>query len=183
MVDVTKEKDVERFFKQIGSFDHLVVPAASAILGTLADSPTESTRTLVDSKFWGQYVAVKYGTRQMATTGSITLFSGTVTQKPLPGTSAYAAVGAAIEAASRIWALEYAPIRINTVVPGIINTSIWEGMLGKDGAAAQLEQTAKLLPVKRVGTPVDVAKAVAFLIDNTFVNGTTIVVDGGHRLV
>ena len=99
------------------------------------------------------------------------------------GTSAYAAVGAAIEAAGRVWALEYAPIRINTIVPGIINTPIWEGMLGKEGVDAQLEQTANLLPVKRVGTPADVVKAVAFLIDNSFVNGTTVVVDGGHRLV
>jgi NAD(P)-dependent dehydrogenase (short-subunit alcohol dehydrogenase family) len=54
---------------------------------------------------------------------------------------------------------------------------------GLGGAAAQLEQTANLLPVQRVGTTADVAKAVAFLIDNSFVNGTTVVVDGGHRLV
>ncbi len=182
-LDVTVEEDVKGFFEQTGDFDHLAVPAADAVLGTLADSPTESTRALVDSKFWGQYFAVKYGARQIAKAGSITLFSGTVTQKPMPGTSAYAAVGSAIEAAGRVWALEYAPIRINTVVPGIINTPIWEGMLGKEGADAQLEQTANLLPVQRVGTPADVAKAVAFLIDNGFVNGTTVVVDGGHRLV
>ena len=182
-LDITVEEDVARFFEQIGRFDHLVVPAAGAVLGTLADSPTESTRAMVDSKFWGQYFAVKNGARQIAKNGSITLFSGTVTQKPLPGTSAYAAVGSAIEAASRIWALEYAPVRINTIVPGIIKTPIWEGLLGKDRATAQLEQTASLLPVKRVGTPADVAKAAAFLIDNGFVNGTTVVVDGGHRLI
>jgi len=182
-VDVTVEEEVKEFFEHLGEFDHLVVPAAGAVLGTLADSPTEKTRALMDSKFWGQYWTVKYGTRHMAKDGSITLFSSTVTQKPIPGTTAYAAVGSAIEAASRIWALEYAPIRINTIVPGIIDTPIWEGMLGKEGAAVQLEQTANLLPVKRVGMPIDVAKTVAFLIDNTFINGTTIVVDGGHRLV
>ncbi len=182
-LDVTVEEDVEGFFEQIGAFDHLVVPAAGAAWGALADSPTESTRALVDSKFWGQYFAVKYGTHQISKAGSITLFSGTVTQKPIPGTSAFAAVGSAIEAAGRIWALEYAPIRINTVVPGIINTPLWERLVGREGAAAQLEQTANVLPVKRVGTATDVAKAVAFLIDNSFVNGTTVVVDGGHRLV
>ncbi len=182
-LDVTVEEDVKAFFEAIGVFDHLVVPAASAFMGTLADSPTESTRTLVDSKFWGQYFVVKYGTRQIAKDGSITMFSGTVSQKPIPGASAYAAVGSAIEAASRIWALEYAPIRINTIVPGIIDTPIWEGMLGKEGAEMQLEQFANALPVQRLGTPVDVAKAAAFLIDNDFVNGTTVVVDGGHRLI
>ena len=69
-LDVTMEEDVERFFEQIGGFDHLVVPAASAVLGTLADSPTASTRAMVDSKFGGQYFSVKYGTRQMAKNGS-----------------------------------------------------------------------------------------------------------------
>ncbi len=182
-LDITVEEEVKTFFETIGGFDHLVVPAAGAALGTLAESPTETTRALVDSKFWGQYFAVKYGTRHIAKDGSITLFSGTVTQKPISGLSAYAAVGSAIEAAARVWALEYAPIRINTVVPGIINTPLWEGLVGKEGAAAQLEQTASLLPVGRVGTPVDVAKTVTFLIDNGFVNGATVVVDGGHRLV
>ena len=93
------------------------------------------------------------------------------------------ASGSAIEAASRIWALEFAPVRINTIVPGIINTPIWESMLGADAAAEQLNQTAIALPVKRVGEPTDVAKAAAFLIDNGFVNGATLVVDGGHRLI
>ncbi len=182
-VDVTVEEDVKGLFEKIEAFDHLVVPAAGAAWGALADSPTESTRALVDSKFWGQYFSVKYGTRQISKTGSITLFSGTVSQKPLPGTSAYAAVGSAIEASARVWALEYAPIRINTVVPGIIDTPLWEGLMGKDAAVVTLEQTANILPVQRVGTAKDVAKAVVFLIDNSFVNGTTIVVDGGHRLI
>ncbi len=83
-LDITVEEDVKAFFEAIGAFDHLVVPAASAFMGTLDDSPTESTRTLVDSKFWGQYFVVKYGTRQIAKNGSITTFSGTVSQKPIP---------------------------------------------------------------------------------------------------
>lgn len=182
-LDVSVEEDVEQFFETIGTFDHLVIPAAGAAWGTLAESSTDSSRGLVDSKFWGQYFSVKYGTRQISKTGSITLFSGTVSQKPLPGTSAYAAVGSAIEASARVWALEYAPIRINTVVPGIIDTPLWEGLMGKDAAVVTLEQTANILPVQRVGTAKDVAKAVVFLIDNSFVNGTTIVVDGGHRLI
>ncbi len=182
-LDVTVEDDVAAFFDSVGPFDHLVTPAAGAAIGALADTPTAETRALVDSKFWGQYFAVKYGTRQIAHTGSITLFSGTVSQKPMPGTSAYAAVGSAIEAAARIWALEYAPIRINTIVPGVIRTSIWASMLGEDAAASQFEETANALPVNRVGAPEDVAKAAAFLIDNSFVNGTALVIDGGHRLI
>lgn len=182
-LDVTVERDVEAFFDAIGTFDHLVVTAAGAALGTLAEAPTEETRALIESKFWGQAFAVKYGARRISNSGSITLFSGTVTEKPLPGTSAYAAVGSAIEAAGRIWALELAPVRINTIVPGVIDTPVWAALVGEDGAAAQLAQTASLLPVGRVGTADDVAKTVAFVIDNGFVNGASIVVDGGHRLI
>ncbi len=150
-LDVTDEAEVEQFFSEVGSFDHLVVSAAGATLGPLGESKSENIAALVDSKFWGQTYAVKYGARQIAKTGSITLFSGTVSQKPLPGTSAYAAVGSAIEAASRVWALEYAPIRINTIVPGIIDTPVWVNLAGKEGAAAQLAQTAEILPVKGNG--------------------------------
>ena len=75
------------------------------------------------------------------------------------------------------------PAKADISFNGIIDTPIWEGMLGKEGAEMQLEQFANALPVQRLGTPVDVAKAAAFLIDNDFVNGTTVVVDGGHRLI
>ena len=82
--------------------------------------------------------------------------------RALPRASAYAAVGSAVEAAGRIWALEYAPIRINTVVPGVIDTPVWEGLIGEQGAASQFAQTAELLPVKRVGAPIDVARRSSF---------------------
>ncbi len=96
----------------------------------------------------------------------------------------FAAVGAATEAAGRIWAYELAPIRVNTIVPGVIATPLWEELTGsKDAAQTQLDTIAQTLPVQRVGRPDDIAKAVAFLIDNGFVNGASLVVDGGHRLV
>lgn len=96
----------------------------------------------------------------------------------------FAAVGAATEAAGRVWAMEQAPLRVNTVVPGVIATDVWAELLGsEDAATAQLNAIGEALPVGRVGTPDDVAKAVSFLIDNTFVNGISLVVDGGHRLI
>ena len=96
----------------------------------------------------------------------------------------FAAAGAATEAAGRIWAFELAPIRVNTIVPGVIDTGVWENLIGGESAAkAQLQEIASGLPVKRVGTSEDVAKAVSFLIDNTFIDGVSLVVDGGHRLV
>lgn len=73
------------------------------------------------------------------------------------------------------------PIRINTVSPGIIDTPWWDGM-PKEAKEAIFKQTAETLPVHRVGRPEDVAKAITFLIENEFVTGTIIEVDGGAHL-
>ena len=184
LMDVTKTESVEKFFQKIGVFDHLVTPAASSLFSPIDTLDFASAKNLLETKQWGQLLCVYYGQKQIRRNGSITLFSGTVTQKPLPGASMYAAVGAATEAAARIWAHELAPLRVNTVVPGVIATQVWQQLLGdKQAAENQLSAIAESLPVKRVGTSEDIAKAVAFLIDNTFVNGSALVVDGGHRLI
>jgi NAD(P)-dependent dehydrogenase (short-subunit alcohol dehydrogenase family) len=184
VLDVTDEKSVEHFFKLVGKFDHLVTPAASSMFAPIRDMDMTAAQGLVDTKQWGQMLCVRHALPYLHETGSITLFSGTVTQKPLPGATMFAATGAATEAAGRIWASELAPIRVNTVVPGVIDTQAWVGLTGSENAALQqLTGIGQMLPVGRVGTPDDVAKAVTFLTDNTFVNGISLVVDGGHRLV
>ena len=69
-------------------------------------------------------------------------------------------------------------------MPGVIETDIWTSLNGSEEAAKeQMSEIASILPVGHVGASDDVAKAVSFLIDNTFVNGVSLVVDGGHRLV
>ena len=171
------------FFDKVGAFDHLVTPAATGMFAPLRDMDFRAAREILESKQWGQMQTVYHGVQKMSEKGSITLFSGTVTQKPLPGASMFAAVGAATEAAARVWGLELAPIRVNTIVPGIIDTPVWAGLMGEEAAAEAIAGFAGALPVRRVGTSEDVAKAVAFLVDNSFVNGVSLVVDGGHRLI
>lgn len=183
VMDVSDPEQVEAFFAQVGAFDHLVTPAATSTLVPLREMDFDAARDLVSSKQWGQMYCVHRALPYLRPDGSITLFSGTVTQKPLPGSSVFAAVGAASEAAGRIWAYELAPLRVNTVVPGVVDTPVWAGMMGSDAAEAHLAAIGETLPVRRVGTPDDVAKAVTFLIDNTFVDGVSLVVDGGHRLI
>ncbi len=93
-------------------------------------------------------------------------------------------LGGGTEVAGRVWAYELAPIRVNSIVSGVVETQLWEDVTGsKDAAQVQLDSIAKILPVQRVGHPDDIAKTVAFLIDNGFVSGTSLVVDGGHRLI
>lgn len=182
-MDLREPSSIATFFERVGPFDHLVTPAASGMFARIRDMDFDKAREIVDTKQWGQLLCVYHGLKQIAETGSITLFSGTVTQKPLDGSTMFASVGAASEAAGRIWAFELGPIRVNTVVPGVIETRIWPELMGDETANNALKAAADLLPVGRVGTPDDVAKAVLFLIDNGFVDGHSLVVDGGHRLV
>ncbi|MEL7448101.1 MAG: SDR family oxidoreductase [Pseudomonadota bacterium] len=183
VMDLHEPASIEAFFDKVGAFDHLVTPAATGMFAQIRNMDFKSAREIVDTKQWGQLLCVHYGVRNIANTGSITLFSGTVTQKPIDGASMFAAVGAASEAAGRIWAFELAPIRVNTVVPGVIETRIWPELMGDETARDTMRAIAEALPVGRVGTADDVAKAVLFLIDNSFVNGHSLVVDGGHRLI
>ncbi len=183
-MDLLSEDSIKRCFSRIGNFDHLVTPAASAMFAPLKEMNFGAARELLESKQWGQLQCLYHALPYLRKDGSVSLFSGTVTQKPLPGSSIYASVGAATEAAGRVWALEQAPLRINTVVPGVIATDIWQGLLGgQEAAKQQLETIGSNLPAGRVGTAHDIAKAVYFLIDNTFVSGISLVVDGGHRLI
>lgn len=184
VMDLQDEDSIKTFFANVGNFDHLVTPAASSMFSPISDMDFPAARELLETKQWGQLLCVHHALPYLNKEGSITLFSGTVTQKPLPGATMFAAAGAATEASGRIWAYELAPIRVNTIVPGVIETDVWSTLYGSDETARmQLADLAGLLPVGRVGSADDVAKAVSFLVDNTFVNGISLVVDGGHRLI
>ena len=107
VLDLKDEVSIATFFEQAGQFDHLVTTAATSMFAPLRDMDFAAAREIIESKQWGQMQSVYHGVKNIAETGSITLFSGTVTQKPLPGASMFAAVGAATEASARIWGLEW----------------------------------------------------------------------------
>lgn len=181
-LDVTREEEVKAFFEKIGPFDHLITAASGVAGGGFLDLGTAAARALFESKFWGQYHAVKYGAPFLRKGGSITLFSGFVSRKPLAGFSTYAAIDGAIESLARVLALELAPLRVNVVTPGLIDTPAWESM-PEEARSAQFAAVATALLVKRVGRAEDVVKAILYLIDNAFATGAIIDVDGGHRCI
>ncbi|MGY5484452.1 SDR family oxidoreductase [Paenibacillus sp. ALE2] len=181
VLDTTDEQQVKSFFEKVGSYDHLVVSAAETSGGSFLQSETTDARKLFENKFWGQYYAAKYGSSQLSTQGSITLFSGVVAYKPMVGSSALGAVNAAVSNLGQTLALELAPIRVNVVSPGIIDTPSRSKM--SENTRNQFYGTvANRLPVKRVGLAEDVARGVFYLIENQFVTGTVLHVDGGHIL-
>jgi NAD(P)-dependent dehydrogenase (short-subunit alcohol dehydrogenase family) len=181
-LDVTREDEVRDFFTGLGTFDHLVTTAATGAVGPFMEIESAAVRSVFESKFWGQYYAARYGATGIQPGGSITMFAGVASQKPLPGLVAYAAVNGAIEGLCRTLAVELAPLRVNVVSPGIVMTPAYRGMPEQE-REAMFRTLADKLPVKRVGRPEDVARTVLYLMQNGYTTGTVLYVDGGHRLV
>lgn len=181
-LDVTQEHAVKEFFAKTGELDHLVVTAATGVVGAFLELDPPSFRQVFDSKFWGQYCAVRYGAQRIREGGSITLFSGVAAVKPMAGLSAYAAVNGAVEALCRSLAVELAPLRINAISPGIVDTPAYAGMSPHE-RKKMFDTLAAMLPARRIGRPEDVATAVIALMKNGYTTGSVVSVDGGHRLV
>ncbi|MEC0229520.1 SDR family oxidoreductase [Paenibacillus alba] len=180
-LDTTDEQQVQSFFQQIGPFDHLVISAAETSGGSFLHTETAQARQLFENKFWGQYYAAKYGAPHMSTNGSITLFSGVVAYKSMIGSSTLGAVNAAVSNLGQTLALELAPLRVNVVSPGIIDTPS-RSKMAEEARNTLYATVAGKLPVKRVGTAEDVAQSVLYLLQNSFVTGTVLHVEGGHLL-
>ncbi|WP_127534700.1 SDR family oxidoreductase [Paenibacillus kobensis] len=181
-LDTTDEERVRSFFGTAGPIDHLVITAAETAGGPFLSTDSAQARQLFDNKFWGQYYAAKYGAPRISPQGSITLFSGIVAYKAMAGSAALGAVNAAVAALGRTLALELAPVRVNVVSPGIIDTPSRSKMAPE--ARQQLYASlAGKLPAQRVGTADDVARTVLYLMTNSFVTGTVAHVEGGHLLM
>lgn len=180
-LDTTQEQQVQSFFEKIGQFDHLVISAAETSSGLFLQTDTAQARQLFENKFWGQYYAAKYGASNISPNGSITLFSGVVAYKSMVGSAILGAVNAAISNLGQTLALELAPIRVNIVSPGIIDTPS-RSKMPEEARNNFYNAVENKLPVKRIGRAEDVAQSVLYLIQNSFVTGTVLHVEGGHIL-
>ncbi|RWB71739.1 MULTISPECIES: SDR family oxidoreductase [unclassified Mesorhizobium] len=183
-VDISREAEVAALFQRTGELDHIVSTAA-AIEGAyrlLPEIELEAAQRVVESKFYGPLLLAKHGAPKLSAKGSLTFVSGIAAYRPAARGSVAAAVNAALEGLVRALAVELAPIRVNAVSPGWVDTPIWELVAG-DRKAQTLAAMAERLPAGRVGRPEDIADAISFLMGNGFTTGETLHVEGGHRLV
>jgi len=184
VADISRETEVAALFARVGPLDHVVSTAAD-IAGAyrlLPDLGLDAVRKVIDSKVVGPLLLAKHGARHLTPGGSLAFVSGVAAYRPAPRGAAVAAVNAAIEGLVRALAVELAPIRVNAVSPGWVDTPIWADVAG-DRKAEVLGAMADRLPAGRIGTPDDIAGALCFLMGNGFTTGTVLHVDGGHRLV
>jgi NAD(P)-dependent dehydrogenase (short-subunit alcohol dehydrogenase family) len=115
--------------------------------------------------------------------GSITFVSGMAAERPSPGGSITGMVNGAINAMVRGLALELAPIRVNAVSPGWVDTPFWRQVASDERRESLFAAMREKLPTRRLATVDDVAQMIETAMDNRGVSGSTLYVDGGQRLV
>lgn len=181
--DVTDSQALHAALADIPKVDHLVLLAGTYVVGKVLDAEIDNLRQAFEERMWASLHAIRALGERLAKDGSITFISGMLSDRPnAHGSAVLAAASAAMEALARGLALELAPIRVNTLSPGPIDTPIFTKALGegRDAFVAALEQS---LPLHRLGTATEAGAAVVFLMTNGFMNGATLNIDGGARLV
>ncbi|MGD6854219.1 SDR family oxidoreductase [Bacillus infantis] len=181
-IDFRSEEKAAEFFSTVGKFDHLVVTAGEGAMGHFSELPVASAKEAFDSKFWGQYITVRSALPYLNNESSITLTSGVYGVRPPQGATTLAAINSAIEGLVRGLSVDLAPIRVNVVSPGIVDTPLYAGM-PDDQRQALFSDIAKQLPVGRIAKPDDIAETYVYLAKNGFTTGTAVLIDGGARLV
>jgi NAD(P)-dependent dehydrogenase (short-subunit alcohol dehydrogenase family) len=180
-VDLTDEESIAALSQRLDGVDHVVSTASARARGHLADLDRDAVRRSFDTKVIGPLMLAKHVAPRMNDGGSIMLFSGVAAAKIAVGTMAVAITNGAVEVLARSLALELAPIRVNAISPGVIDTGAWDE-LGDKGKAAYFDRIRSRNPAGRIGTTGDIADGVLFALTSPFLTGTTLHVDGGEPL-
>jgi NAD(P)-dependent dehydrogenase (short-subunit alcohol dehydrogenase family) len=178
MADVLDRDALQTLFEKHAGFDFLINTATGGprAIGPFLEMDLDGFQGSF-AKLWGYVNTVRLGAPQMTKEGAIVLLSGYPARKHRPGTLAIGTVGNAVEGFVKLAAAEINPIRINAVCPGLIDTP----MVLKQGEEREeyfCNTTGNHL-IPRVGKPEEVALAAIFLLENQFVTGTIVDVDGG----
>lgn len=181
-IDARDPAGVKQAFQGLGSFDHLVLALGSGHgAGPFATLDMADLLAGFQTKLIPHAATAQAALPFLRPDGSITFVSAVSAQAAMPGTAGLAAVNAGIEAMVRVLATELKPLRVNGVSPGVVDTPWWNFMPAEQRQAV-FQDFAGRTPAGRIGQPEDIAKAVAFLVSNTFVSGHILTCDGGIHL-
>jgi NAD(P)-dependent dehydrogenase (short-subunit alcohol dehydrogenase family) len=177
-VDVLDRVALDELFEKHHGFDYLVNAATGGprAIGPFLEMDPQGYQDSF-AKLWGYVNSVRLGVPHMSTNGAVVLFSGYPARKWRSGMIAIGSVGGSVEAFIQLVANEIKPVRINGVTPGLIDTPM-SPLKGVERENYYAKGTAEHL-IPRAGTSEEVASAAIFLLENEFVTGTIIDVDGG----
>lgn len=174
--DVTSDESVADLFRRTGPVDHVVLTAAQLRTGPFKTVAMDDVRATMEGKFWGAWRVAREA--KICSGGTLTLVTGFLSIRPRPNSAIISAANGALESLARALALELAPVRVNAVSPGVIDTPIRAAM-PEEARREMLAKTAAALPVGRVGKAEDVAQQIVSLMSNGFATGSIVYLDGG----
>jgi len=179
-VDISDRAALKTFFDKAPSLSGLFTPGAAYVTDAFAEATPEVAESAFRSKFWGQYWAIHAALPRLTSDAGVVLMSGAASVRPM-GHPAYAACNAAIEGLTRALAQELAPIRVNCLSPGTVDSELWRRRPAEVREPAY-EAFSRLSLVGRPAAVDDMAHAALFLLDNRNMTGATLFADGGYSL-
>jgi NAD(P)-dependent dehydrogenase (short-subunit alcohol dehydrogenase family) len=181
--DATAPEALERFFQDLpAALDHLLVTAGRPTYGRLAELDTDAIHRAVDQHLTLALRVARHAATRLRPGGSLTLMGGTGARRPALGLVLAGPLTAALPALTANLALELAPVRVNLIAPGFVDTPLSASLLGTELDARRAQLRASL-PIGRVIGAADVAALAVHVMINAALTGATFDVDGGQQLV
>jgi len=183
VVDAGSSEDLRRFFATAPTIDVLVLALSGGKgAGPFRTLDLEGLAEGLKAKLLAQLMTLQAALPRLAAEASVTFISAASAGAAIPGTAGLAAINAALEATVPVLAVELAPIRVNAVSPGIVDTPWWNAVPA-EVKENTFERARKRLPVRRVGSAEDLAEVVVLAATNRNMTGSVLTCDGGGRWV
>jgi NAD(P)-dependent dehydrogenase (short-subunit alcohol dehydrogenase family) len=181
--DATDFERLGRFFDELPTpIDHVLVTAGRPYYGRLADMDFAQARRFVDEHLLLALQVARNAADKVRPGGTLLFMSGTGGRRPAPGFALISALTVALPALTANLALELAPVRVNLIAAGFVDTPLSASLLG-DELESRRNQLRATLPIRRVVQPADVAALAVHIMTNTALTGATYDIDGGQQLV
>lgn len=180
-LDLADRTALEAALAEHGPYDHMVSTAADLTFAPFVELTDEKINVMLASKFWGPINLARAAQEHLTQTGSVLFFSGVAAYRQGQGTSIVGALNMALESLTAGLAIETKPKRFNVISPGVVDTELWSGM-NEEARTAFFDQIAAGLPAGRVGSVEDIAHAALSVLENGYINGTVVNIDGGGRI-
>jgi NAD(P)-dependent dehydrogenase (short-subunit alcohol dehydrogenase family) len=181
--DANDPASLEAFFRELpGVIDHVMVTAGSPHYGPPLDMPPDEARRGLTEHLMLALGVARGASGKVRPLGSLIFMGGTGARRPRTGLAIASTVTVAFPTLIASLALELAPIRVNLIAAGFVDTSLSAEILGDD-LDRRREELRQTLPIRRVVGPADVAALAVHIMCNTALTGATYDIDGGQQLV
>jgi len=181
--DATDFDQLKKFFDGLPApIDHVLVTGPGPYYALLAELDIEKAREEVECHLLLPLQVARFAAKKVRPGGTLVFIGGVGGRRTAPGFALISALTAALPALTKNLALELAPVRVNLIAAGFVDTPLSASLLG-DKLDARREQLRATLPIRRVVGPADVAALAVHLMTNTALTGATYDIDGGQQLI